>query len=122
MADTKWKPGKPKTGGRQKGTPNKKTQEFLVMLEKNNFDPGEEYVALYRKQMAIYNHRIKPVHGRANLAGALIALADASTSLNNICQFVYPKKKAIEHSGEVGVRTFADFIAAGDPENTDAKE
>ncbi len=87
------------------------------MLEKNNFDPGEEYVALYRKQMAIYNHRIKPVHGRVNMTGALIALSDAAQSLNNICQFVYPRKKAIEHSGELGVRTFADFIAAGADES-----
>ncbi len=118
MAKHLFKPGEPRpaNAGRKKGTPNKKTQEFMAMLENNNFDPGEEMVALFQKQMAIYEARMNQKNakaiGRPNLAGALVALGDASTTLNNICQYAYPKKKAIEHSGEVGVRTFADFMAA----------
>ena len=111
MADTKFKPGQPRPAkaGRKPGTPNKKTLEFQAMLEANGFDPGAEYLRLYREQMRIFEHRKR----HRNAAGALEALTTAGVSLNNICQFVYPKKKAIEHTGEVGVKTFADFIAAG---------
>ncbi len=80
------------------------------MLEANNFDPGQAYVNLFKEQMKLYElRRTKTPH---NIAGASEILASASTSLNNICQYVYPKKKAIEHSGEVGVKTFADFMLA----------
>lgn len=79
------------------------------MLERHNFDPGEEYVLLYKEQMRIFHDRKK---NKRNQAGALEALSDAGHTLNNICQFVYPKKKAIEHTGEVGIKTFADFMAA----------
>ena len=103
--------------GRPKGSPNKKTIEFQNMLAANNFDPGEEYVALYRKQMELYRmlaaEKMRGGKRMKNPSGAAAILSDAGVSLNNICQYVYPKKKAIEHSGEVGVKTFADFIAAG---------
>lgn len=107
-----WKPGeRPKGAGRPKGTPNKKTLEFQQILADNNFSPGEELVYLYKEQMKIFEARKK----RGNLAGCLVALEDAQVTVNNICQYVYPKKKAIEHTGEVGVKTFADFIAASVP-------
>lgn len=80
------------------------------MLEEKGFDPGETYVELFQKQMQLYEiRRKKSPH---NISGAAALLSDASQSLNNICQYVYPRKKAIEHSGEVGVKTFADFMAA----------
>lgn len=108
---TAFKPGQPRpaNAGRKKGTPNKKTLEFQLLLQKHNFDPGEEFIYLYKEQMKIFEMRKQ----NRNFSGALIALSDAGQSLNNICQYVYPKKKAVEHTGEVGVKTFADFIAAG---------
>lgn len=117
MAKTKqplphaFKPGQTKTpgSGRKAGVPNKKTAEFMLMLEEKGFDPGAAYVELFQEQMRMYNE-VQKAKRRAPTAGQSI-LADASATLNNICQFVYPKKKAIEHSGEVGVKTFADFMA-----------
>lgn len=108
---TAFKPGTPKpaNSGRKKGTPNKKTLEFQIILQNNNFEPGEEFIYLYREQMKIFEQRKKD----ERFDGALEALSDAAQTLNNICQYVYPKKKAIEHTGEVGVKTFADFVAAG---------
>lgn len=112
MGDTKFKAGvaRPANSGRKPGTPNKKTKEFMLMLEEKGFDPGEAYVELYHKQMELYELRRKK--NPKNISGACAVLADAGISLNNICQYVYPKKKAIEHTGEVGVKTFADFMAA----------
>ena len=105
-----WKPGvRPPGAGRPKGTPNKKTLEFQALLEKKNFSPGEALIKIFHEQMAIFEHRKK----MRNFTGALIALDNAQTTANNICQYVYPKKKAVEHTGEVGIKTFADFIAAG---------
>lgn len=118
MAKHKFKPGQSgNPNGRPKGSANKKTLEFQAMLQANNFDPGQAYVEIYKEQMAIFRKRKKA----GNLEGSLVALGDAGTSVNNICQFVYPKKKAIEHSGEIGVRTFADFIAMGS-EGDDASD
>ena len=112
MAKHLFKPGQsgnPK--GKAKGTPNKKTKEFMLMLEERGFDPGQAYVDLYFEQMKLFEE-FRKLHKTRNLPTAAGFLADASVTLNNICQYVYPKKKAIEHSGEVGVKTFADFMAA----------
>lgn len=111
MAKHKFKPGEsgnPK--GRAKGSVNKKTVEFMQMLEQKGFDPGAAYVELYQKQMRLYEEKRKqnPKH----VATQASLLSQASVSLNNICQYVYPRKKAVEHTGEVGIKTFADFIAA----------
>lgn len=111
MAKHKFKEGQPRpaNAGRKKGTPNKKTVAFLQILEKHNFDPGEELIFIYKEQRAIFEQRKK----NKNWEGALTALSDSERTVNNICQYVYPKKKAIEHTGEVNVKTFADFIEAG---------
>jgi hypothetical protein len=111
MADTRFKPGQPRSpnAGRKAGTPNKKTQEFMAMLQQHNFDPGEELIYCYRRARAIFEFRKK----KGNLSGALQALEAAADIAGDIAQYTYPKKKAIEHSGEVGVKTFSDFIAAG---------
>lgn len=105
-----FKPGDKKlpNAGRKKGTPNKKMPELMILLEENNFNPGEELVYCYREARRIFEFRKR----KGNLAGALIALDQASSTAEKISQYVYPRKKAIEHSGEVGVKTFADFIAA----------
>jgi hypothetical protein len=109
---TTLKPGeRPPGAGRKKGTPNKKSLEFQQILEAHNFNPGEALIHIYKEQMLIFDERKKT----KNKSGALEALSDAEKTVNDICQYVYPKKKAIEHSGELGVRTFADFMAAAKP-------
>lgn len=114
MADTKFKAGQPRpaNAGRKKGTPNKRTVEFLELLEKHDFAPGEEMIYCYREMIKLFNYR----KVRGNIAGAVDTLKKAEEILNDICQYVYPRKKAVEHSGEVGVKTFADFIASGSEE------
>ncbi len=101
--------------GRKKGTPNKKTKEFLEVLQKNNFDPAQALIDCYRDAQAIFDFRKK----RNNLTGALVALDRRESCAESLAQFAYPKKKAIEHSGEIGVKTFADFMALGEGDDND---
>jgi hypothetical protein len=111
MAKHLFKPGSPKpaNSGRKKGTPNKKTKEFMQLLQDENFDPAKELIRCYREARAIFELRKR----NGNLVGAMIALGQASDTAGDLAQYSYPKKKAIEHSGEIGVKTFADFIEAG---------
>lgn len=82
----------------------------MTMLAEKGFDPGAAYIELFQKQMKLYDEKRKNFPHHIATQGAL--LSQASQSLNNICQYVYPRKKAIEHTGEVNMKSFADFMAA----------
>lgn len=71
-------------GGRQKGTPNKDKQEILDLILESGCD--------------------HPLQGLGKIA--YIAFRDGDYQLSATCykelaQYVAPKRKAIEHSGEV---------------------
>lgn len=101
---------RPANSGRKKGSPNKKTVEFLTILEEKNFSPGEELIYVYQEAKKLYQWRKK----NRNISGAVTCLDTMATTADKICQFVYPKKKAVEHTGEVGILSFADLVAAAD--------
>ena len=70
-----------KTGGRKKGTPNKKTASIQAKLDKHGCDPIEEM---------------------AKLAMESIKKDDVQTAtslLKELAQYVAPKRKAVEVSG-----------------------
>ena len=67
-------------GGRQKGTPNKKTLILKDLLDKMSFDPAKKLVEM----MPDLNYELK----------AKICL--------ELMEYLYPKRKAIEHSGPDG--------------------
>lgn len=71
--------GSPKTGGRQKGTPNKATQDLMAICEKHGCDPFEGMVII------AVNEKVPD---------------KKFDKLKEIAQYVYPKRKAIEHSTE----------------------
>lgn len=68
-----------KSGGRQKGTPNRLTLDAIECLKNADFSPLEELVATYRKSTD-ENVRV--------------------TIARDLAQYIYPKRKAIEHSGD----------------------
>lgn len=98
--------------GRKKGVPNKKTKELTAMLESHGFDAAEALVYCYKEAQKIFEFRKR----RSNLAGALSALDRMETCASDLCQYVYPKKKAVEHSGKMAM-TFADFVAGSEVED-----
>lgn len=74
--------GKPKDAGsgRKKGTPNKKTQDLMDKCEARGvdvFDLMLEYV-------------IHPCPMELRFS-----------ALKELCQYLYPKRKALEHSGQI---------------------
>lgn len=74
--------GHPRYGGRGKGIPNRRTQSLLDKCESRGIDPFD----------------------------ALLELAEESkdpgmrlAALKEICQYIYPKRKALEHSGSLEI-------------------
>ncbi len=96
-----------KTGGRKAGTPNKTSQEFQLILEEYGICAGEALLTIYAEQMEIY----KAYKKQKNYDGMASVLRDASRTVGNMCEYTYPKMKAIEHVGEPA-KTFADFVFA----------
>lgn len=75
------KKGTLKTGGRQKGTPNKRTLIFSSALERKGFDCAKEWLDLYDE---------------IKLDPKLIAFR--IDALKQIAMYVYPKPKEIDLS------------------------
>jgi len=72
-----------KTGGRKRGTPNKKTVAVQEQMEQLGFDPIESMIEICNQAMSDKNYA---------LAGQMA---------KELAQYVYPKRKAVEHtSGE----------------------
>ncbi len=72
--------GQPKSGGRQKGSPNKKTQDLFEKCENAGVD--------------VFDSLLEYVTQPSTLELRFAALKE-------LCQYLYPKRKALEHSGEV---------------------
>lgn len=90
-----------KTGGRQKGTPNKRTKELIAAIEEvcPNYDPVVAMAKIANDANQDPNLRIQ-CH-------------------KEVAQYVHAKRKAVEIDalieGEVGVRSVT--IAGTDPQN-----
>lgn len=68
--------GSPKTGGRQKGTPNKKSHHLNEIFIENGIDIGDELVRLYQAS-------------KSN--------SDKLQILYKILDYIFPKRKSIDH-------------------------
>ncbi len=113
-----WPQGKskPKTGGRRKGIPNKRTKEFLEVLAEQNFCPARALVRTYRKAMKQYmvfdqvvDRMTEALEGEdpveitrtiraAQTLGysAPTYLSIAENAAKELMNYTYPKRKAIE--------------------------
>ena len=67
-----------KTGGRQKGTPNKRTQNLVELIEASHgdFDPVLELINIYKDTKT-------PLELKTSI-------------LKDLMPYIYPKRKAIE--------------------------
>jgi hypothetical protein len=89
-----------KTGGRVAGTPNRKTKDVQELLDSLDCDPieGMARIAMNPKT-------------RLEVRGRMFA---------ELAQYVYPKRKAVEHSGadDAPVRSVHEIVLVkpGDPE------
>ena len=74
--------GKPKTGGRKKGSPTRLAREVQAKMEELGCDPIEGMARL------AMNESLDP-----GLRGKMFS---------ELAQYVYPKRKSVEHSGPDG--------------------
>jgi hypothetical protein len=71
--------GSPKTGGRSKGTPNKKSQFLSDVFERHGIDLGDELVRIY-KQSVFSEEKLQIIY--------------------KVLDYCYPKRKAIENDSD----------------------
>lgn len=81
--------GHPRYGGRTKGHPNKKTQDLIQICEDEGLDP---FRAMLKQAQLIDEPKAK------------------FDALERICQYIYPKRKALEMSNEEETRPFRVII------------
>ncbi len=72
------KPGE-RRGGREKGTPNRKTQSLFDLCDELNFNPFKAMLTIAQDD----THK------------------DSALMLKEVCQYLYPKRKSLEHSGSI---------------------
>lgn len=83
-----WKRGQPRPegAGRKKGTPNRFTQNLMKICEERNLDVFESMV-----QIALESEN-----------------PNRFPALKELAQYLYPKRKAIEHSGQIDTNPYKD--------------
>ena len=99
------KTGMPKTGGRKKATPNKKTLELRACAERLGVDPFEVLLLFASGDWkALGYDKSKYLTGSSEYGAFYrwtIEPAVRSKAAAEACQYLNPKRKAIEHSGEI---------------------
>lgn len=94
-----------KTGGRKKGTPNKLTQDLHQIAEELGVNPFEillrfakgDYEALNLPECTSFGAPTIPPELRQKAA-------------KDACEYLFPKRKAIEHTGANGADLFAQML------------
>lgn len=91
-------------GGRQKGTPNKRTQEVIDLAAKLGVSPMEVLLRITGNDWQGLGYEA-PTFVKLTKEGPVeverITLQDRLSAAKATADFIYPKLKAIEHSGSV---------------------
>ena len=112
MATPGKKPGSPKTGGRQKGTPNANKQEFRELLAEAARNCGHE------RGKKGFDPLLKLAEIYFELEDLGVATMGPRTDiLLKTLEYSYPKKKAVEVSGPDGGPVEVDLKPAADKFN-----
>ena len=116
MAWPKGKKKPTKTGGRKKGTPNKRTVELLEILEEEDFCPAQALIRIHRmalKQYEVFDQVIDQIKAAMEgedqatiirsleLAGRLgynapTYLSISEQAARDVMNYAFPRRKAIE--------------------------
>lgn len=107
--------GQKKTGGRPKGTPNKKTEHFFDLCKKHKHDPVEFNIMLAKNDWKAlgYPSRTYSIFTKSgdSYEQDYIGIGDRITANNKLLDFMYPKRKAIEISNPEGEQNNAIVLA-----------
>lgn len=89
-----------KTGGRTKGTPNKKSQQVRDMLDALGCNPIELLAETAMGKPLLARLPLTPEHTEPTLVHPTADQIIGARS--KLAEFYAPKLKAIEHSGSIG--------------------
>lgn len=99
------KPGSPKTGGRQKGTPNKKSTEAARLAERLGVDHFEVLCLIAKGDWKSLGYERATVtrFGKdgMTLEEDQITIDHRLSAAKEGAKYLYPQLKAVEHSGEI---------------------
>lgn len=95
----------PKYGGRAKGTPNAKTMDLMAKAKELGCDPFE-ILCLFAlgdwKRLGYKDEYTYAPTQKGELVEKFVITPETrQKAASDACQYLYPKRKAIEHSGEV---------------------
>lgn len=82
-----FQPGHERVGGRAKGTPNKR-KSLEEVCQAKGFDPFDAMLEIAQDD--------SDKHLRFQ-------------ALKEVCQYLYPKRKTLEHSGEINTNPYAEY-------------
>jgi hypothetical protein len=94
-----------RNGGRQKGTPNKKTENYLEVLGNHNIEPADLLCYVYNgdyKALKLPEKTFRVGFGGQEFEEYTISLEMRIDAAKNLMSYKYPKRKAIEHTVEKG--------------------
>ena len=97
--------GQPKSGGREKGTPNKRSEEAIEIFERRRFDPLQRMITLAHSYERVVRDIDKagkdnPAVKLERMDAYVTALGQLFPIYKELLQYRYPKRKAIEISGD----------------------
>lgn len=94
--------GKREGAGRKPGVPNKKTQLLEEILQSLNCDPIANLAKIANGERIMslaYANKETGEFVESEVMPTIDQIKDANKEL---CQYIYPKRKAVEHSGSIG--------------------
>lgn len=109
MANTTGK----KWGGRKKGTPNKPTGDIFETVKNKNCNVIEFFCDVINgdfKSLGYESNVMTKLVGDNAITEDVITLEHRIKAARELAQYLYPKRKAIEHTGKDGTDLFLDRL------------
>lgn len=116
-----------KTGGRTKGTPNKTTQELMDIADKLECNPFEVLIHFAKGDFEALGYPKEKVvaisENGEEIRAPSISPELRQKSAKDACEFLFPKRKAIEHTGKDGEKlSIEQFLKLEDMESIDGNK
>ena len=93
-------PGKPKTGGRKKGTPNNDKAELLQQI-RDHIGDQDYHPVLAMAEMATAVETVTDPKTKKEKVVPVYPLSTREAMTREVAQYVAPKLKSIEHTADV---------------------
>lgn len=105
-----FKPGDPRPAkaGRKSGSVNLRTQDLVDLLESLNYSPVAKLIEVGAKAEAAYE-KASTSTDQLTRSTAHSYLRIAQSSASDLMPYLFPKRRAVEHTGAEGQPLFQSF-------------